>query len=35
MENFEQLLDRVGANGTQEEKPKEETTEVVVEQHKR
>ena len=29
MENFEQLLDRVGANGTQEEKPKEETTEVV------
>ena len=31
MENFEQLLDRVGANGTQEEKPKEETTEVVVE----
>ena len=31
MENFEQLRERVGANGTQEEKPKEETTEVVVE----
>lgn len=31
MENLDELLDRVGANGTQEEKPKQETTEKVEE----